>query len=249
MGPPYTKLGDVKADEVFGNTGVSLVEWMRRQGSGFPMTDERFAELVGLDEKGRAIVTIEEFERMNHITMDRKLDIGGFSNDPDDRELMKSEKTLPELECYRQILEAVKDGKWLYMRGDTGTGKTIAASALAVKYMEKKPGRRATFLTVAEAMARLRPSENQIHITALLEKFRSFVVIDDLGAEKMTNWVVEQLFMIVDHLGRGNYKVAITSNLPLEHFYQKNAPTALRRVGDRIRGKSREILFLGDSRR
>jgi len=129
----------------------------------------------------------------------------------------------------------------MYVWGGVGTGKTHLAVARAfealrttgISYWDTKAGcgniRRwdpltsdtLVFGSVPELMFEIRksfndrsaPSEGQI-----LDKYRSayFLVLDDLGANRVTPYCLEALYLIIDYRYRNNMPTLITSNLDPE---------------------------------
>jgi DNA replication protein DnaC len=103
----------------------------------------------------------------------------------------------------------------LYLHGDLGVGKTsLAVSALKEVLHAGQPG---LFVSTRQMLKRIRDcyakdaafSEDEI-LRALTET--PYVVIDDLGAEKPTEYVVDQLHTIIEQRLNSGFSTIITSN-------------------------------------
>jgi DNA replication protein DnaC len=104
----------------------------------------------------------------------------------------------------------------LLIWGDYGNGKSHLAAAIANELNER--GKIVIFQSVPELLERIRStfnknsreSENEI-LTAL--QMCHLLILDDIGAEKVTDWVQEALFRIIDKRYRKKKPILYTSNL------------------------------------
>ncbi|HDV8362710.1 TPA: ATP-binding protein [Bacillus cereus] len=108
------------------------------------------------------------------------------------------------------------NGESLMLWGEPGNGKTHLAAAI-VNELSKK-GYIVVFQSVPELLQRIRSTfnnenkENETQIMrALLEC--DLLILDDIGAEKTTEWVEEKLFNIIDGRYRKELPTLYTSNL------------------------------------
>lgn len=123
--------------------------------------------------------------------------------------------------AYKVAVKYVKtfkewNGESLMLWGEPGNGKTHLASAI-VNELSKK-GYIVVFQSVPELLQRIRSTfnnenkENETQIMrALLEC--DLLILDDIGAEKTTEWVEEKLFNIIDGRYRKELPTLYTSNL------------------------------------
>lgn len=109
---------------------------------------------------------------------------------------------------------------WLLLVGGTGTGKTHLAAAIA-NYALQKHGMEVYFAVTPELLQHLRTAyapSSEIGYDELFEQVRSaqLLVIDDLGAEKSTPWVIEKLYQIFNY--RYNYRLptVVTTNCDMD---------------------------------
>lgn len=74
---------------------------------------------------------------------------------------------------------------------------------------------------------------------------KNLLFIDDLGAEKVTDWVEEVIYLIINSRYENNYPIIITSNYPLSGIAE--------RVGDRVASRIKEMCHIikldGEDRR
>lgn len=102
--------------------------------------------------------------------------------------------------------------KGLFLYGEKGTGKTKLAAIIANE--RAGTGKPVLFASVPDLMADIRASfasgETSERVQAVKET--PFLVLDDLGAEKMTEWVGEQLFCIVNYRCNEQLPTVVTSN-------------------------------------
>ena len=121
----------------------------------------------------------------------------------------------------------------LILFGKAGTGKTHLAVAIARYVIEQKQIAARVARTV-ELLADIRQTfsehdgyraENEIE---LIRKFTSvsLLVLDDLGAEKISDWVKEVFYRIIDERWLEQRPVIVTSNLNIKELEEK--------IGDRV---------------
>ena len=117
------------------------------------------------------------------------------------------------LESWDENREA---GKGLYFCGGVGTGKTHLAVAVMNELMRKKrvPS---LFVTVPELLDNLRETYNKPgrNLDEWMDAVQNaeFLVLDDLGSERPTEWVKERIFVIVNHRYREALPTVFTSNV------------------------------------
>lgn len=102
--------------------------------------------------------------------------------------------------------------KGLFLYGEKGTGKTKLAAIIANE--RAGAGKPVLFASVPDLMADIRASFSSGGTSERVQAVKEtpFLVLDDLGAEKMTEWVGEQLFCIVNHRYNEQLPTVVTSN-------------------------------------
>ena len=114
---------------------------------------------------------------------------------------------------------AVESARWMldggsgvFLYGEKGTGKTKLAAIIANE--RARAGHPVLFASVPDLMADIRASFDggKTAETVQAVKETPFLVLDDLGSEKMSEWVGEQLFCIVNHRYNERLQTVVTSN-------------------------------------
>lgn len=128
-------------------------------------------------------------------------------------------KTLQSLKKIRDII---------YICGDVGTGKTHLSVALARNIRTSQP-EGANFQSATNVLLQLRAgfSKDVSEKESLRHYQKSqILIIDDLGAEKLSEYVIQAWYSIVDYRYSNMLPTVITSNLTVAEIAE--------RFGDRI---------------
>jgi DNA replication protein DnaC len=123
--------------------------------------------------------------------------------------------TFENREAYETAVSIADDPerKGMVIAGMTGVGKTHLAAAIMNKRMED--GDEAVFVTVPELLADIRRViRSEQETSELLEVVKSaeLLIMDDLGAERTTGWVAEQLYTIINARYERKKQTVITTN-------------------------------------
>lgn len=116
----------------------------------------------------------------------------------------------PDFKSFEKI---EREGRGLYLQGPNGTGKTRAASSIALAYIAK--GRSVHFTSGGRVLSRLRDAMRsdgaEANVFAELTS-PDLLVIDDLGKENQTPWAVSIIYMAIDDRYNTRKPVVVTSN-------------------------------------
>ena len=128
-------------------------------------------------------------------------------------------------------IQDVKPKPSFYLFGDIGTGKTHAAWAFVSLFDESK----FRVLNVPNMLSSFRPDNLQDSDMSPdeIKDFEGYIVLDDLGVEKMSDWVSENLYKIVNHRYEHKLPTVVTSNLSLGEMSNH--------LGDRITSRLAEM--------
>jgi DNA replication protein DnaC len=117
----------------------------------------------------------------------------------------------------RSIEENLEAGRGLWFDGPVGTGKT--SLAILVAKAAKDAGRSYAVYPVPRLLAEIKRTFDRDASDSYLGFFRRLctvdvLVLDDLGAEKQTEWVLEQLYSIVNERWQDRRSIVVTTNTP-----------------------------------
>ena len=141
----------------------------------------------------------------------------------------------------------VDAGRSLWLTGGVGTGKT--ALAMIVSKAAIDAGRSVAVYSCPRLLSVIRESIDSGGVLAFLDRIAAvdLLHIDDLGAEHRTEWVLEQLYTIINTRYEDERSTVITSNLEPDEL----ADQLGERIVSRLEGMCGEpIPFWGaDARR
>jgi DNA replication protein DnaC len=138
-----------------------------------------------------------------------------------------------------------RDG--LFLHGPPGTGKTHLAIALLKDHGRMEWG---SFVTVASLLMELRDSfrdKAERSEREIIEHYAKvqLLVLDDLGAEKTSEFALQSLYIIIDKRYSEMRSTIITSNLTVDEIAEKVGD----RIASRIAGMCKVIELKGRDRR
>lgn len=107
-------------------------------------------------------------------------------------------------------------GRGLWFTGDVGTGKT--SLAMLVSQAAEKVGRSVAVYPVTRLLAEIRDTYDSDSTGSYMSLFRrlcsvDLLHLDDLGAEKRTDWVLEQLYAVVNERWQDERSIVVTTNI------------------------------------
>ncbi len=125
-------------------------------------------------------------------------------------------------------------GRGLWLMGDTGTGKTTLAMLISKQVLAS--GRAAAIYSLPKLLARIRRTYDAEpggeSYLALFEQLASvdLLHIDDLGAEKRSDWVLEQLYALVNERYEAQRSILVTTNLDQAALEDQIGPRTVSRL-------------------
>ncbi len=140
-------------------------------------------------------------------------------------------------------------GRGLWLFGDTGTGKTTLA--MLVSKAALAAGHSVAIYSLPKLLARIRRTYDSEpggdSYLAFFERLTSvdLLHIDDLGAEKRSDWVLEQLYALINERYEAQRSVLVTTNLPHERLEDQIGARTVSRLNEMCD----EVAFFGEDRR
>jgi DNA replication protein DnaC len=132
-------------------------------------------------------------------------------------------------------LEANLDaGRGLWLMGDTGTGKTTLA--MLVSKAALQDSRSVAIYSLPKLLARIRRTYDSEpggdSYLSFFERLTSvdLLHIDDLGAEKRSDWVLEQLYALVNERYESQRSMLVTTNLDQQQLEEQIGPRTVSRL-------------------
>jgi DNA replication protein DnaC len=149
-----------------------------------------------------------------------------------------------------ELDKRLSSGSGLWLMGSTGTGKTTLAMLASKAALEA--GYSVAIYSLPKLLAHIRRTYDSEpggdSYMAFFERLTSvdLLHIDDLGAEKRSDWVLEQLYALINERYEEKRSVIITTNLDREKLEEQ--------IGARIVSRLTEMaeplpLFGGDNRK
>ncbi|HMH47140.1 MAG TPA: ATP-binding protein [Solirubrobacteraceae bacterium] len=128
-----------------------------------------------------------------------------------------------EVRRYVRDIEARLDaGQGLWLMGDVGTGKTTLAMIVSKAALDA--GRSVAIYSLPRLLNLIRGAiETEAGMVGFLERLAAvdLLHIDDLGVENSTEWVLEQLYSIVNTRYEDERAMIVTTNLRYEHLVEQ----------------------------
>jgi DNA replication protein DnaC len=134
------------------------------------------------------------------------------------------------------VEERIDAGQGLWFYGDVGTGKTSLAMLVSKAALDA--GRSVAIYSVPRLIAEIRDTYDSGSSDSYMRLFRRLCAVDlmhldDLGAERTTDWVLEQLYSIVNERWQDRRSIVVTTNLTsLQELREQLGARTVSRLGE-----------------
>lgn len=187
---------DYKKAQYHIESKVDLLAWLNRQP--YKISDYLIAERIELMRE----ICFAEDDMQNWT----------FANDDGG-----NDKIMGAMRKYAANFDTMKEqGKGLILFGDVGTGKTYAAAAIANALIDTGvPVYMTNFARIADIVSGLFEGRQEYYDS--LNRF-PLLVIDDLAAERKTEYMSEIVYKVIDSRYRSGLPLIVTTNLTAEEL-------------------------------
>jgi DNA replication protein DnaC len=137
----------------------------------------------------------------------------------------------------RRYVDDVEDnldaGRGLWFMGDVGTGKTTLAMLVSKAALDA--GRSVAIYSLPRLLAEIRKTFDEGSERSYLEMMDrltgvDLLHVDDLGAERTSEWVLEQLYAIVNARYEDQRAIVVTTNLQPDELREQITPRTVSRL-------------------
>lgn len=129
-----------------------------------------------------------------------------------------SEQTRPIVERVQSWATGAEKKGSLLLYGSFGTGKTgLAVSCLRATIEREQSSLFFTVPALLDAIRATYAPDSKVDERKVIDAVKNapFLVLDDLGAERVTEWVAEKLFTVINHRHDEELPTVFTSNLDM----------------------------------
>jgi DNA replication protein DnaC len=138
-------------------------------------------------------------------------------------------------EYLRRIDGELDAGHGLWFYGDVGTGKTSLAMLVSKTALEA--GRPVAIYSVPRLLAEIKDTYDRESGDSYMQLFERVCAVDllhldDLGAERSTEWVLEQLYSIVNERWQNQRSIVVTTNLGLDALREQLGERTVSRLSE-----------------
>lgn len=145
----------------------------------------------------------------------------------------------------------LEQGNGLWLMGDTGVGKTTLAMLVSKEALKRNHS--VAIYSMPSLLTRIRATYGAEAGEESYDEFFErlcevdLLHIDDLGAEKQTEWVLEQLYSLVNERYEREKSIVVTTNLPQDELEKQIGPRTVSRL-IQMCGENQIPMFGDDAR-
>jgi len=146
-----------------------------------------------------------------------------------------------------KLQQYIKEPKSLFVWGNSGTGKTTFVCSLAKAYI--KAELKVKILSypkfIMELQGGFKDDSDPYSVAKRVAEYKGILIIDDIGAEKLTSFVQQISYYLINEREQYLLKTIITSNFSLQQISEQIDV----RIASRITGMSDVLNFTGSDLR
>ena len=152
-------------------------------------------------------------------------------------------------EFVTELDSKLEGGLGLWLSGDTGTGKTTLAMLVSKEALRR--GHSVAIYSLPKLLARIRRTYDAEpdgdSYSTFFDRLTAvdLLHIDDFGAEKRSDWVLEQLYALVNERYEDERSIMLTTNLTVDKLEEQIG----RRTVSRLTETCEQIALFGADRR
>jgi DNA replication protein DnaC len=115
---------------------------------------------------------------------------------------------------------AAQPAGWLCFNGDPGTGKTHLLAAITMQLIEATPQRYPLYVNTPELLDFIRAGYDEHDVEHRFDAIRNadVLLLDDLGAERASDWSDERLYLIFNHRYNRRLPTVVATNIGLDQI-------------------------------
>lgn len=141
----------------------------------------------------------------------------------------------PVRQYIRRLDEHVEQGDGLWLFGDVGTGKTSLAMLVSKAALDA--GHSVAIYSVPRLLAEIKETYDRDSTGSYMQLFRRLTSVDllhldDVGAERQTEWVLEQLYSIVNERWQDSRSIVLTTNQDLDALREQVGVRTVSRLSE-----------------
>ena len=168
-------------------------------------------------------------------------------------------KTFDDYQVTPDNRRAVKIARWLvnekpttgaYFYGGVGTGKTFLASIVAQEFI--RVAQSVIFGDVPSLLTDIKATFDKGTTSDLLKRYCAcdLLILDDIGAEQVTDWSVAQIYLIVNARYSANLPTLATSNCDFNGLVNRyGGDIVAKRIVSRLKETTAQAFFGTTDRR
>ena len=165
------------------------------------------------EEMDAEVEAAKRKERERRIASNRlgAFDEADFADCTFDNDDGMNHDTLAKAKRYAEnFLRFLERGHGLLLFGNVGTGKTYYAACIANELIDK--GYRVKMTNFPKLVAKIQEKKFDFDVVSSLNAY-DLLILDDLGVERTTPFMQEQVYTIIDERYRSKKPIIVTSNI------------------------------------